>query len=161
MKISYKWLTDYIEIDVSPAELKNLMTFAGIEVEAVENPGESLANIVVGEILSKEQHPDADKLSVCKVSTGGEEIQVVCGAPNCATGQKIAFAPVGTVLGEIKLKKIKLRDVVSMGMICAEDEIGLSDSHDGIMVLADDAVPGTPMADYLGVTDTVYDVEIT
>jgi phenylalanyl-tRNA synthetase beta chain len=161
MKISYQWLRDYLPLELPPDELKEKMTFAGIEVEAVETLGADLAPIRVAQIVEKEKHPDADKLSVCRVNTGEETLQVVCGAPNCTAGQKIAFAPIGAKVGEITIQKAKLRGVESFGMICSAKELGLSEDHSGIMVLPDDAPIGVSLAEYLQLTDTVYDVEIT
>ena len=161
MNISYNWLKEYINFDLSPEELKRRLTFAGIEVEKVEKLYENLKNVKVAKIVEREKHPNADKLSVCKVDDGENIWQVVCGAPNCDAGQFAAFAPVGTQIGEIKLKKAKLRGVESFGMLCAEDELGLSDDHSGIMILKDDAKAGQTLADYLELSDTVYEVEIT
>ncbi len=161
MKTSYKWLKEYIDCDWSPAELAEALTMAGLEVEEIEAVGNVPDTVVVAKILARENHPDADRLSVCRVDDGsGEPLQVVCGAPNCDGGQTAVLARVGTTLGEITLKKAKLRGVESCGMLCAEDELGLSDDHSGIMILPDDAPVGTPLKDYLG-TDTMIDWEIT
>ncbi len=161
MKISYNWLKQYIDLTLSPEELKEKMTFAGIEVEEMVYLGDELKDIVVAKIVTREQHPDADKLSLCTVDDGTTVRQVVCGAPNTRTGQIVAFAPVGTQIGEIKLKKAKIRGVESEGMICSEREMGLSDNHDGIMELPEDAPIGTSLPEYFGLRDIVYDVEIT
>lgn len=161
MNISYLWLKEYLDIDLSPEELNDKLTFSGIEVESVKKTGELLKKIVIGEIQEKEKHPEADKLSVCKVFDGQEIHQVVCGAPNCAKGQKIAFAPVGTDFPDFKIKKAKLRGVESFGMICSEKELGLSENHDGIMVLPETAPTGTSLADFYSLSDTIYEVEIT
>ena len=150
-----------MELKISPLELVDKLTFAGIEVESVTTMGEFLNSIVVGEILDKEKHPEADRLSICKVFDGVQTNIVVCGAQNCTQGQKIAFAPLGTEFPDFKLKKTKLRGIESMGMICSEKELGLSDNHEGIMVLSKDAIPGQSLAEYLRVSDTIYDVEIT
>jgi len=127
----------------------------------VEQIGAELKQFKIALITDKEKHPEADKLSVCKVNDGTETIQVVCGAPNCTQGQKIVLAPVGSKIGEMKIKKAKLRGVQSFGMICSESELGISDNHDGIMVLPDDAPIGIDLASYLQLQDTVYEVEIT
>ncbi len=161
MKISYNWLKKYIDLDVNAKELSDLMTFSGIEVEEVEQLGSELKQIKVAQILEKYSHPGADKLSVCTVNDGSDTYQVVCGAPNCSQGLKIAFAPVGTKIGEFKIKKAKLRGVESYGMICSEKELGISDNHDGIMELPEDAPVGSTLSDYLNFEDTVFDVEIT
>lgn len=162
MKLSYNWLKTYIPNDRSPIELADLLTRTGLEVESLEKkhaiPG-GLEGLVVGEVLSKEQHPNADRLSLTKVNTGGETpLQIVCGAPNVAAGQKVAVAPVGTRLYPLNgepflIKKSKIRGEVSYGMICAEDEIGLGTSHEGILVLREDAVPGTPLKEYFDLDD--------
>ena len=161
MKISYKWLKEYIDFDLTPLELQDKMTFSGIEVEAVEETGDFLKQFKVAKIISKEAHENAEKLSVCQVNDGNETFQVVCGAPNCALDQKIAFAPVGTKFDDFVIKKAKLRGVQSFGMICSEKEMGISENHDGIMVLDNDAPVGSDLADYLNLNDTIFDVEIT
>ncbi len=163
MKISYNWLKDYINIDVDPKTLEDHLTFAGIEVESIEKMGQELSQFVVGKVLSAEKIEGSDHLQKCQVDAGtGEVLPVVCGAPNCRKDLKIAFAPVGTIIGgEFKIKKAKLKGNPSHGMICSEKELGLSEEHDGIMELADDAVIGTDLATYFGYNDIVYDVEIT
>ncbi len=161
MKTSCAWLKQYIDYDWSPEDLADTLTMAGLEVEDIQTIGDLPDSVVVAKILSCEKHPNADKLSVCSVDDGsGSPLQVVCGAPNCEAGLKAVLARVGTTIGEFTIKKAKLRGVESMGMLCAEDELGLSDDHDGIMVLPDDAPIGTPLRDYYG-TDTVVEWEIT
>ena len=161
MKISHNWLKELIEIDFSPLCLMNKLTFSGIEVETVISKGAHLDQIKIAEIVDKRRHPEAEKLSICMVYDGENTHQVVCGAPNCAIGQKIAFAPVGAaVLGQ-KLKKVKLRGVESNGMICSEKELGISDEHDGILVLPREAPTGGSFADFSGKADTIFDLEIT
>ena len=161
MKISYNWLKKYVYLDISPKELENKMTFGGIEVESITKLGEDLDQIIIGKIEEKWQHPNADKLSICKVNDGQNVLQIICGAPNCDINQKIAFAPIGTKLGEFKIKKAKLRGEESFGMICSENELGISEEQDGIMVLPEDAPVGNSLASYLKIDDTIYDVEIT
>ncbi|MBN1948724.1 MAG: phenylalanine--tRNA ligase subunit beta [Candidatus Cloacimonetes bacterium] len=161
MKVSYQWLQNYTDIRCSAQELADIMTFGGIEVEAVHYPGKLLKQIIIARIISKENHPDADKLSVCQVDDGQEIKQVVCGAPNCAVGQKIALAPVGCKLNEIEIKKVKIRGELSLGMICSEKELGISDNHEGIMVLPEDAPLGVDLATYLELQDIIFDTEIT
>ena len=162
MKIPLSWLQEYLSVELKAAELVDLLTFSGVEVEGVETVGGGLDALVVGEVLAVERHPDAERLVVCRVNDGKADCQVVCGAPNVKAGQKAAFAPVGAVLPDgTRLKKARLRGVESHGMLCAEDELGLSDSHEGIMVL-DAAIPaGTPLTDVLGAPETVLDLEIT
>ncbi|MEA1972567.1 MAG: phenylalanine--tRNA ligase subunit beta, partial [Candidatus Cloacimonadota bacterium] len=161
MKISYNWLKQYIDFDLSPSQLENKMTFSGIEVEAIEQTGEFLKQFKVAKIVSIKKHENADSLNICEVDDGNKVHQVVCGAPNCDVNQKIAFAPIGTNLGDFKIKKAKLRGVKSFGMICSEKEMEISDNHDGIMVLDNDAKVGSDIAEYLKKNDTVFDVEIT
>ncbi|MCL2062840.1 MAG: phenylalanine--tRNA ligase subunit beta [Candidatus Cloacimonetes bacterium] len=161
MNISYNWLKEIIDIDLSPEELGHKLTFSGIEVESVKKTGDLLNSIIIAEIIEKEKHPEADKLSVCMVFDGDNTHQVVCGAPNCAKGQKIAFAPIGTEFPDLKLKKVKLRGVESHGMICSERELGLSDEHDGILVLPEYTKIGKNLDSVLGISDTIYEVEIT
>ncbi len=167
MKISYNWLKDYLKCDLGPEEIAAALTSIGLEVDAVEEveqiPG-GLAGVVVAEVLECYDHPDSDHLHITRVDTGdGEPLQVVCGAPNVAAGQKVLLATVGTVLGEnFKIKKSKIRGVESFGMICAEDELGIGSSHDGIMVLDPSAVPGTPAKEYLKLeSDAVIEIGLT
>ena len=167
MKLSYSWLKDYLECDLTPQQIADAMTSIGIEVDSVseqeEIPG-GLAGVVVAHVLECGPHPDSDHLHITRVDDGSPEpLQVVCGAPNVAAGQKVLFARIGAVLpGDFKIKKSKIRGVESFGMICAEDELGIGASHEGIMVLPDDAVPGTPAKDYLHLkTEAVIEYEIT
>ena len=167
MKLSYDWLKEYLKCDLTPQQVADAMTAIGIEVDGVEEqeqiPG-GLAGVVVARVLTCEAHPDSDHLHVTTVDAGsGEPLTVVCGAPNVAAGQKVLFAQIGTVLpGDFKIKKSKIRGVESFGMICAEDELGIGDSHEGIMVLPEDAVVGTPAKEYLHLeTEAVIEYEIT
>ena len=167
MKLSYSWLKDYLKCDLTPDQMAEAMTSIGIEVDSVQMqeviPG-GLKGVVVARVLTCEPHPDSDHLHITTVNDGSPEpVQVVCGAPNVAAGQKVLFAQSGTVLpGDFKIKKSKIRGVESFGMICAEDELGIGSSHDGIMVLPESAVPGTPAKDYLGLKDeAVIEYEIT
>lgn len=168
MKVSYNWLKDYIKTDLTPERMSEILTDTGLEVEGlekVETIKGGLAGVVIGEVLTKEKHPDADKLNVTTVNTGsGEPLQIVCGAPNIEVGQKVVVVTVGSTLfpltGEsFKIKKSKIRGVESFGMICAEDELGLGQSHDGIMVLDPSAVVGTEAKAYFKVEDD-YLIEI-
>ena len=167
MKLSYNWLKDYLEFDLTPARVAEAMTDIGIEVDSVEETEEipgGLAGVVVAEVLECEPHPDSDHLHVTKVNDGSPEpVTVVCGAPNVAAGQKVLFARIGTVLpGDFKIKKSKIRGIESFGMICAEDELGIGEDHAGIMVLPEDAVVGTPAKEYLHLkTEAVIEYEIT
>jgi phenylalanyl-tRNA synthetase beta chain len=171
MKISYNWLKDYIYFEETPEKIAEILTSVGLEVESVErleNVKGGLNGVFVGHVLSCEKHPDADRLHVTTVDTGGEQaLQIVCGAPNVAKGQKVAVATVGTTLyfdsgEEVKIKKSKIRGVESFGMICAEDELGLGNSHEGIMVLNPDSVPGTPLRYLLQLEDDiVFEIGLT
>lgn len=156
------WLKTLVSYDIPPEELADRLIHLGLEVEGVDDRRERLKGFIVGQVLTKAPHENADKLSVCTVFTGsGEPVTVVCGAPNVAAGQKIAFAPVGTEIpgAGFRIEKRKIRGVVSEGMICSESELGLGDSHDGILVLDEASVPGTPLSDLLG--DVIYEVEVT
>ncbi len=170
MKISYNWLKEYVDFDFSPAELAAALTSIGLEtgsVEEIETVKGGLAGLVIGEITSCSPHPNSDHLHVTEVDLGsGEAVQIVCGAPNVAAGQKVVVATLGAKLygGDecITIKRAKIRGVESFGMICAEDEIGIGSSHDGIIVLPQDAVAGTPARDYYGIeSDYVLEVDIT
>lgn len=167
MTISYNWLKDYIECDLTPQQIADALTSIGLEVDSVETveqiPG-GLKGVIVAEVVECYDHPDSDHLHITRVNTGEPELlQVVCGAPNVAAGQKVLLATVGTVLGEdFKIKKSRIRGVDSYGMICAEDELGIGTSHDGIMVLDPDAVVGTPARDYLHLeSDSVIEIGLT
>lgn len=171
MNISYNWLKQYLPIGLTAHEAAELLTHSGLEVEHVvpfSSVEGGLAGIVVGEVLTREKHPDADRLSVTTVNIGtGEPLQIVCGAPNVAAGQKVVVATVGAMLypstGEpFEIKKSKIRGQASEGMICAEDEIGLGESHAGIMVLPADVKVGTAVADYFGIeNDEVLEIGLT
>lgn len=167
MKLSYSWLKNYLECDLTPQQVADAMTSIGIEVDSVaeeeEIPG-GLAGVVVAEVVECEAHPNSDHLHITKVNDGtGELLTVVCGAPNVAAGQKVLFARLGAVLpGDFKIKKSKIRGVESFGMICAEDELGIGNSHDGIKILPEDAVVGTSAKEYLHLkSDAVIEYEIT
>ena len=167
MKISYNWLKEYLECDLSPEAVEEALTSIGLEVDSIEQieeiPG-GLKGVIVAEVVECVEHPDSDHLHITKLNTGEPELlQVVCGAPNVAAGQKVLLATVGTVLGEdFKIKKSKIRGIESFGMICAEDELGIGQSHDGIMVLDPEAVVGTPAKDYLGLaTDALIEIGLT
>ncbi|HNF49710.1 MAG TPA: phenylalanine--tRNA ligase subunit beta, partial [Chitinophagales bacterium] len=170
MKISYNWLKSHIDIPFSIEELKDTLTDIGLEVEAVE-PFESikggLKGLITGHVIEKEKHPDADKLSVCKVDTDTEILQIVCGAPNVAAGQKVIVATVGSTVyptnGEaFAIKKAKIRGVESFGMICAEDEIGLGTAHDGILILDKQTEVGKQVAELYNVeNDYLFEIGLT
>ena len=170
MKISYSWLQQYIDINIEPQKLSELLTDGGLEVESlerVENIKGGLKGIIIGEVLSCEKHANADKLSVTTVDIGdGQILPIVCGAPNVAAGQKVLVATVGTRLYDgdesFKIKKSKIRGEISEGMICAEDELGLGNGHDGIMVLPTEAEVGNKASSYFKVSeDWIYEIGLT
>ena len=171
MTLSHNWLSTYLPEPIEPEKLSKILTAVGLEVEQLEKretiPG-GLGGLVVGEVLTCENHPDAEKLKITTVSVGDKEhLQIVCGASNIAAGQKVAVATIGTIIYPINgepmtMKKAKIRGVESHGMICAEDEIGLSVDHDGILVLPDTLTPGTPLANYLKPeTDYIFEIGLT
>jgi len=163
MKFTLSWLRDHLETDAGLDTICETLTRIGLEVEDVFDPAEALAPFVVGEVIEATQHPDADRLRVCKVSAGGEIVQVVCGAPNARTGLKGVFAPPGTYVPgiDLTLKTAKIRGVESSGMLLSERELEISDEHDGIIELASDAVVGAPAAPSLGLDDPVIEIAIT
>lgn len=170
MKISYNWLKQYVDFDKTPGQLSKILTDTGLEVEGLEKVQSvkgGLEGVVIGKVLTCEKHPNADKLSVTTVDLGkGDPVQIVCGAPNVAEGQTVPVATVGATLysgdESFKIKKAKMRGQVSEGMICAEDELGLGTSHDGIMVLDDSAQPGTLASDYFNVEeDYLFEIGLT
>ncbi|WP_442266242.1 phenylalanine--tRNA ligase subunit beta [Tenacibaculum sp. ZS6-P6] len=171
MKISYNWLQQFLQFDWNPEKIGELLTDLGLEVEGIELKESikgSLKGVVVGEVLTCKKHPNADKLKVTTVNLGEvEPVQIVCGAPNVDAGQKVPVATIGTMLydekGEgFKIKKGKIRGEESHGMICAEDELGLGSGHDGIMILDESLVPGTPCADVFKIeTDHVFEIGLT
>ena len=170
MLISYKWLKRYIDFEYTPRELAAVLTSVGLEcdtIEEIETVKGGLKGLTIGKVLTCIEHPDSDHLHITTVDVGGESpLQIVCGAPNVAAGQTVVVATIGTVLydgdKEFTIKKSKMRGVESFGMICAEDEIGLGNGHDGIMVLPDDIKAGTPAAEYFNVeSDYCLEVELT
>jgi phenylalanyl-tRNA synthetase beta chain len=170
VKISHKWLKNYIDLNVEPEEVKEKLTMLGFEVESVEYLGEKFRNFYVGEVLEVNKHPNADRLTVCKVSLGKDTFQIICGAPNVAVGQKVPVALVGAVIPRNQhdpegkpfvLTRAKIRGVESYGMICSEYELGLGDDKEGIMVLDPNAKVGQPLAEYFELDDVVYDVSVT
>jgi phenylalanyl-tRNA synthetase beta chain len=163
MKIVESWLREWVDPDLDSKALGHQLTMLGLEVDGVDVEGNGLDGIVVGEVVEVARHPDADRLSVCKVRAVGDElVDVVCGAPNVRAGMKSPLAVPGITLPNgIKLRKSKIRGVVSNGMLCSAVELGLGEESDGILELADDAPAGTPLTDYLGLPDTVFDLDLT
>ena len=171
MTISYNWLSDYLPVAIEPERLSRILTSIGLEVEKMEHYEEvkgGMKGLVIGEVLEAEKHPNADKLTLTKVNIGnGEPLQIVCGAPNVAAGQRVVVATVGTTIyptsgDPLTMKVAKIRGVESYGMICAEDEIGLGDSHAGILVLPGDAAIGTKAEEYFKpYSDIIYHIGLT
>ena len=167
MKVSYNWLREYVQTDLTPEEMSKILTDTGLEVEGlekIETVQGGLNGVVVGEVLTCEQHPDADRLKVTTVTVGGDPLTIVCVAPNVAVGLKVFVATVGTTLypepdKAFKIKESKIRGQVSQGMLCAEDELGLGESHDGIMILPESVAVGTPAAMYFELEDD-FQIEI-
>lgn len=162
MKFSEQWLRTWVKPEVSREELVARLSMVGLEVDAVTPVAGTFSGVVVGEVLSTEQHPDADKLRVCQVSDGNETFQVVCGAPNVRPGLKIPFAKLGAELpDDFKIKKAKLRGVESNGMLCSASELQISDDHDGLMELAGDALVGQDVRAYLSLDDASIEIGLT
>ena len=162
MLVSIKWLGRHVDLEgLSPEEICEDLTLSTCEVEGLEPFAPHMASVRVGEVLSRERHPDADKLSLCRVAVGdAEPLQIVCGAPNVDAGQKVAVAVVGTVLpGNFKIKKSKIRGVESRGMICSVRELELGDEHDGIWVLPPDSQVGSSVAEALELEDWVIEID--
>jgi phenylalanyl-tRNA synthetase beta chain len=171
MTISYNWLSEYLPEAIEPEKLSKILTSIGLEVESLEKYESikgGLAGLLVGEVLECTQHPNADKLKLTQVNVGGATpLQIVCGASNVAAGQKVVVATTGTTIypltGEsLTMRVAKIRSVESHGMICAEDEIGIGSSHEGIIVMPADAKPGSPVADYFKpYSDWIYEIGLT
>jgi phenylalanyl-tRNA synthetase beta chain len=162
MRVSYLWLKDFIDFTLTPSELADLLTMAGLEVEAVEPVGPELEGILVGQVLEVRPHPNADKLTLCRVDLGDRTLEVVCGAPNVAAGQKVAFIEAGQSLPDGTVIEARpIRGIRSEGMICSGRELRLSENAAGIMVLDPAVKVGTLLRDYLGVRDWALDLEVT
>lgn len=166
MKISLSWLNEYIDVQEffqKPEDLARLLTGAGLEVEGYEDPSKSLQHVVVGHIIELGKHPNADKLTLCQVDVGeGKPRQIVCGAKNHKQGDKVVAALPGAVLpGDFAIKISKIRDVESQGMLCSESELGLKEKSEGILILPKDATVGTPYAEYAGLKDVLFEINVT
>ncbi|MGH7885715.1 MAG: phenylalanine--tRNA ligase subunit beta [Thermodesulfobacteriota bacterium] len=162
------WLIDYVDLNISPEELGEMLTMTGLELEALHDKGKGLENVVVAEIKAVRQHPNADRLSLCDVWDGGQNYSVVCGATNMKTGDKVALAKIGAFLPPspkfpdgLEIKKSKIRDELSEGMLCAENELGLSTKSDGIMILPEKSELGQSLADSLGFDNIIFEIGIT
>src|SRR6202046_695170 len=163
MKFTLSWLKDHLDTSASLAEIVDALTRVGLEVESVEDPGRKYDGFVVASVIEAKQHPNADRLKVCIVQAGQGPVQVVCGAPNARTGMKGVFSPVGTYIPGKKLTLAKgvIRGVESNGMLCSAAQLGLSDDHEGIIELPDDAPVGVAYARFAGLDDPVIDVAVT
>jgi len=164
LKISLNWLKEYVDLkNISTEEIISKLNMSGLEVEDAVDQNEIYKDFIVAFVKEKKKHPNADKLSLCTVDTGKEELQVICGAPNVDAGQKVVFAPIGTLIpkGNFKITKAKIRGIESCGMICAEDELELSDDHSGIMILEDALKQGTPITEALHLNDVILEIAIT
>ena len=162
MKITYKWLEEYVDLDWDWPELVDRLTMAGLEREQVDDLARRYSGFVVGRVLDCQAHPNADALSVCQVDVGNETHTIVCGAPNVAAGQKVPVVLPGTSLPDGRpIRKVRIRGVESAGMICSQAELGLGDDHEGIMVLSEEDRVGTPLAAELGLEDVVMEFEVT
>ncbi len=162
MKLPLSWLCDYVDVHETPRQLADRLTFAGFEVEDIETRGGGFDGVVAAEIIAVEPHPNADRLKVCRVFDGDMERSIVCGADNMQAGDKAPLATEGVRLPNgMLIRKSRLRGVVSDGMLCAPDELGLSDAHDGLLILPPATRPGTPLADVLGPPETVLTIDVT
>ena len=169
MKVTYNWLKEYVDFDWSVEELAERITMLGVEVEGIVEAGGAFEGVVVGEVITRDQHPNADKLSLCKVNDGSQELQIVCGAANFQVGDKVALATVGTNMpveeGEkpFVIKEGKIRGETSQGMMCSGSELKLNEDHDGILILPKDATVGQSFGEHMGCSekDAVFDLEVT
>src|SRR5690606_10926325 len=162
MKFSENWLRQHVDIAADTAALEHRLTMIGLEVEGIERIGEALDGVVVARIVGCERHPDAERLQVCRVGVGGAgPLQIVCGAPNARAGLVAPLATVGARVGGIEIKAAKLRGVDSNGMLCSAKELGLDADASGLLELPADAPVGAPLADYLGLPDTVFELGLT
>jgi phenylalanyl-tRNA synthetase beta chain len=161
MRVPLEWLREFVPWEGGAEELGERLALAGLELDGVDRPADAFNGIIVGEVLEAAQHPNADRLTLCRVTTGGEPVSIVCGAPNVAAGQRVPVATVGSVLpGGMKIKKAKIRGEVSHGMICSEIELELGDDADGIIVLDSDAPVGKPFAEYQGLSGEVLELDV-
>jgi len=162
MKLTYNWLKEFVDFDHSADQLADLLTMLGLEVEGMEKQGSGMDDIVVAVVEDKQQHPNADKLSLCKINNGKEILDVVCGAQNFKNGDFVALAQIGSVLpGDFKIKRSKIRGEESCGMLCSEKELGLADSSEGIMILPSGSPLGLPVFDFLKLKDTLLEIGLT
>jgi len=162
MIVTYNWLKEFVDCDLPSAELSHLLTMLGLEVERMEIVGGGMDDVVVAQVLEKNQHPNADKLSLCRVDNGSEVLSIVCGAQNFKAGDKVVLAQIGATLpGDFKIKRSKIRGEESFGMLCSEKELALAAQSEGILILPENAVLGTPVFEALGLKDTVFEIGLT
>ena len=163
MKISYNWLKDYLNLTIEPHQLADRLSLVGFEVEEVIERKFDFPYVVIGQVLRVEAHPNADKLKLCKVNTGDEELSIVCGAPNVAADQVVAVAKIGATLPNgLKIHAVKIRNVESHGMICSQAELGLEDHSEGIWILPDGLPIGAPLDKAMELeTDFIFDIAVT
>ena len=162
MITTYNWLKEFVDVDLPPGELADLLTMLGLEVEGMESRGEGMDDVVVAIVNEKVQHPNADKLSLCKVNNGKEVLSIVCGAQNFKAGDKVALAQIGATLpGNFKIKRSRIRGEESFGMLCSEKELGLANESEGIMIIPPDLKLGTPLFEALGLKDTIFEIGLT
>ncbi|MBF0195593.1 MAG: phenylalanine--tRNA ligase subunit beta, partial [Magnetococcales bacterium] len=162
MKFTLKWLNDHIDTDLKPEIISEKLTMAGLEVDGITDLAAGLEKVEVGELISVEQHPNADRLTCCKVQVGQETLSIVCGAKNHKTADKVAVARIGAILPNgLKIKKGKIRGELSQGMLCSVAELGMADSAEGILILPQEAKSGTPIADILGCSGTQLELDLT
>jgi phenylalanyl-tRNA synthetase beta chain len=158
VKVPFEWLQEFVVIDIDAHELAKRLTLRGLEVESVESVSPSFDGIIIGQIKNIEKHPNAEKLSVCVIDTGKEDLTVVCGAPNIAKGDKVPLATVGAHLGDFAIEQKKLRGIESYGMLCSEKELGLSDDHSGIFILPENVKIGGKLTEANWINDTILDI---
>ncbi len=162
MNVTYSWLKEYVDFDLTPEQLADLLTMLGLEVEGMQNLGSGMDDVVVAVVEEKRQHPNADKLSLCRVNSGSEVLDIVCGAQNFSAGDTVALARIGAVLpGDFKIKRSKIRGAESFGMLCSEKELGLAEESSGIMILPSGLKLGQPVFEALGLKDTLFEVGLT
>ena len=162
MKVTYNWLKEFVDFEHSPEELAHLLTMLGLEVDAIERVGDGMDDVVIARVIERAQHPNADKLSLCKVDNGREILNVVCGAQNFKSGDTVVLAQIGATLpGDFKIKRSKIRGEESCGMLCSEKELGLADESAGIMVLAEGLPLGAPFFEAFKIKDTVFEIGLT
>src|SRR4051794_39195601 len=161
MRIGLRWLSEYVDIDVPPEKLAELLSFSGTKVEAIHRPGSDLEGVVVAEVVGIDKHPNADSLLLVDVDTGGAQTRVVCGASNFAVGDRVPLGQVGARLPELTIGERKIRGEVSRGMLCSGAELGVTKDHSGILVLPSDAPLGKDVVEVLGLDDVILELELT